>query len=287
MKIICFLRRLSRQPLVWSVLVAFCAWISPSGQAVAATITSTATPTPVSAAAPVQTPATTPATSQDTAAAPPAQTAAPVVAAPHLRLPLAFVDFAADYHPQELHPDWLAVQIGTLETVFSPPAGKTMFVLPELQPELADAFQPVEISCLLGAKSRFENLTQIDVDPHGHPLGYSLPLGKLVYVLAREERPEGINFSLHYYEAGQLRWLPDSEKDGWFFPITQATSVTQNFIVPADSYVFIYLSNRAGPPHPGSTAQPVMLYTYLILHVHPMAQPAPALAAPAPPTSIP
>jgi hypothetical protein len=226
-------------------------------------------------------------TAANTTPAAPAPTTAPSIPIPYLQLPLAFTDFAADFHARELRPQWLTVQVGVLETVFAPPAGKTMFVLPELQQELADNFQPVEISCLVGAKSRFENVTQIDTDPLGHPLGYSLPLGKIVYVLAREEQPAGIRFSFHYYEATQLHWLPNPEKDGWFVPLTQATSMTQDLMVPAEGYVFIFLSNRIGPPHPDSTARPLALYTYLIIHIHRIPQPAQALDAPAAATSSP
>jgi hypothetical protein len=281
----------------WPAIAAFLVLGQPSGQTYAADLPISApgdatsvnppveplTPAPATATAPPPTATTAPVASQNT----PDVAAEHTVVPPHLRLPPAFADFAADYHPEELHPEWLTVQIGTLETVFAPPAGKAMFVLPTLQSELADAFQPVEISCLLGAKSRFENITQIDVDPLGHPLGYSLPLGKVAYVLARAELPQGISFSFYYYESAKLRWVPNPEKAGSFMPVTEAIAEAQNLTVPADGYVFIYLSNRVGPPHPDSTARPVTLYTYVVLHVHPVPQPAPALDAPASATSSP
>jgi hypothetical protein len=201
---------------------------------------------------------------------------------------MAFSDFAADYRPQQLHPEWLTVQVGVVETVFAPPQEKALFMLEELPAALADLFQPMEISCLLGAKSRFENVTQIDIDPLGHPLGYTVPLGKIVYVLARAERPEGISFTFHYYEAGQLHWLPNPVKDGWFMPQTQATTVTEDFLVPADRFVCIFLSSRPGRPNPDSTSRPQTLYTYLILHIHPANATNPASdSAPATTTSSP
>jgi len=242
-----------------------------------------ATSAPTMAPAPTT---ATPPTSQDTPSAPTAnEVSSPPP--PLIQLPLAFADFAADYHPQELHPEWLTVQVATLETVFSPPQDKTTFVLSELPAALTELYQPMEISCLLGAKSRFENVTQIDVDPRGHPLGYSVPLGKLAYVLAREVQPEGINFSLHYYEAGQLRWQANPEKNDWFIPATQATAITQNLLVPIDRYVFFFISSRFGPPRPDSTARPQPLYTYLILHVHPLVPAAPAMDAAGATTSPP
>jgi len=300
MKIVCFLPYRTFRRTTWMVLGPLLACAGSPRLAMADNLPVSA-PQPAPAETPANAPtpppaAATPASS--TAPAPAPTTTATVPTAPtpttpaipvalHVRLPLTFADFAADFHPQELHPEWLTVQIGTLETVFSPPAGKAMFVLPELPQELADIFQPVEISCLLGAKSRFENLTQIDIDPPGHPLGYAVPLGKLVYVLARNEQHAGISFSFYYYESTQLHWLPDADKDGWFTPVTQATVATQDLMVPADGYVFVYLSNRLGPPRPDSTARPQALFTYLILHVHPVAPPAPALDAPGPATSTP
>ncbi|MGA2053455.1 MAG: hypothetical protein ABSH19_09100, partial [Opitutales bacterium] len=46
-------------------------------------------------------------------------------------------------------------------------------------------------------------------------------------------------------------------------------------------------SERAAPPHPGSTARPIVLYGYVILYIHPVMGPSHTAAAdqaPAPPT---
>jgi hypothetical protein len=72
-------------------------------------------------------------------------------------------------------------------------------------------------------------------------------------------------------------------KFGAFLPTTSGVWKNQDSLVaPADNYICIYLSARTGPPHPGSTAQQVTLYTYLTLLIHriQMAAPTPASASP-------
>jgi len=113
-----------------------------------------------------------------------------------------------------------------------------------------------------------DNFLNLDTDPLGHPLGYSLPLGRIIYFLAREERPAGVFFSVFYYDSSQLNWLPSRDTKGAFVPSMQATVVAQDLTIPVESYAFIYLSSRMGPQRPGSTSRPLPLYTYLVVHLH-------------------
>ncbi|HVU38918.1 MAG TPA: hypothetical protein VHC95_11335 [Opitutales bacterium] len=209
----------------------------------------------------------------------PAAAPAPQVTAESLKpaLPMDFDKFAADYQPKSISPPWMVLQIGTLETYFAPPAGKPAFVLPErdFSEQLKASYHPIELNCLMGAKTRFDNVTLLTLDKAGNPLGYTLPLGKIVYFLARNDSDSGIIFSLHYYDSGKdLYWIDNPAKPGAFIPVIRPTSVTQELGAPAESYTFLYLSQRVGQLRPDSTAKPLPLFTYLVIRIHRVPPPA-------------
>jgi len=198
-------------------------------------------------------------------------------AAPRPKLPLEYADFARDYKAKALQQDWLSVQVGELETFYGPPEGQTSFVLPEKKwtetPEISVNYKPLELVCVTGAKSRFDNLMLLDVDKTGHPLGYSVPLGQLIYFLAREETPDGYYFSLHYYHAEDLNWVKYASNPDMFFPVTDPLTLTQDIIAPPESYVFLLLTTRNGPAIPNTPTPSRTFYKYLVVHIHRLTQP--------------
>ncbi len=226
-------------------------------------------------------PAAAPAAASGTAA--PAATAPAVPTAQSMKptLPLEFSDFATDYQITTISPPWLAVQVGTIETYYAPPSNMASFILgpQDFRRDLAANYNPIEFSCLMGTKSRYENVTLISVDKAGHPLGYTLSFGKVIYFLARGDTPRGIAYSIHYYDSGKdLDWVPNQEKNGYYIPVIHSISVTQNYAAPADNYVFQYLSSRVGTATDKTYAKPMTLYTYLVIHVTPLVPPQSAAA---------
>lgn len=226
------------------------------------------TPEPAPAAAPAAAPAQAPAETKVTA-----ESLRPT-------LPMDFAKFASDYQAKAISPPWLVVQIGTLETYFAPPQDRaSAFVLPDRdfhnQPQFVANYHPIELSCLMGAKAKFENVTLLDLDKAGNPLGFTLPLGQIVYFVARDETEQGLLYSFHYYDSGKsMYWISNPDKDGSYLPVIQSTLITQDMGAPAESYTFITLSQRLGNQRADSTAKPLPLYTYLVIHVH--KTPAPA-----------
>jgi len=229
-------------------------------------------PKPAAAPAPAAASATAPAASTVNAL-PTAESLKPV-------LPLAFDKFAPDFNATTISPPWLTVQVGTLETYFSPPLGKTSFVLDDAtwskRPDLIASYHPIEISCLMGAKARYDNVTMINLDKAGNPLGYTLPVGQILYFLVRGESESGMLYSVHYYDSGpDLHWISNPEKDGAFIPATPGSiRVTQDLGAPLENYTLLYLSQRVGEPRPDSTARTLTLYTYLVIHIHRNSPPA-------------
>ncbi len=223
-----------------------------------------------------------PAATSATAPAAPAN-ARPSAASLQPVLPLDFAAFAPDYHAEAISPPWLNVQVGTLETNYAPPANKNAFVLEEAtwitRPDLQANYHPVEFSCLMGAKSRYENITLINLDKASHPLGYTVALGQTIYFLARGESAQGITYSIHYYDSGKdLIWVPNPENNDAYIPRILPVSVTQDLAAPAESYVFLYINQRIGELHPGSTARPLTMYNYLVIHIHRLSAITPAPA---------
>jgi len=240
--------------------------------------------TVAAAAAPV---ATSAPTNSTVPAAAPANTPS-IAASLKPVLPLDFSAFAPDYQAKAISPPWLTVQVGTLETNYGPPAGKKAFVLDastwDARADLQANFHPIEFTCLMGAKARYDNVTLLDLDKAGHPLGYMVSLGQIVYFVARGETAQGIVYTIHYYDSGKdLAWMPnpDPEKSDTYIPRLRSISVTQDLIAPAESYLFIYLTQRTGPQRPDSTAKPVTLYSFLVVHLHSVQS-----NSPAPPTGI-
>jgi hypothetical protein len=241
-------------------------------------------------------PANPPVHAPEAAAAPatsaPAEMAAPAPAVPKVTaeslrptLPMDFSKFAADYDAKMISPPWLVVQVGTLETYYAPPSDKKAFVLPERdfrnEPQFLANYHPIELSCLMGAKAKFENVTLLDLDKAGNPLGFTVPLGQIVYFVARDETEKGIIYSLHYYDSGKsMYWVSNPDKDDHFIPVIQPLMVTEDLGAQAENYAFITLSQRIGTQRPDSTAKPLPLYTYLVIRIH-------KVPAPAAPTGIP
>ena len=199
---------------------------------------------------------------------------------PRPRLPLDFADFVSDYKPKDLRQEWLTVEVGELETFNAPPEGMTSFVMPEdiwNRQQLSVTFKPMVLTCVVGSKARFDNLMMLEVDKANNPLGYSLPLGQLVYFLAMREANEGMVFSIHYYHAEEVRWIPNPNVSGSFMPVTSPTILTQDAVMPAEDYAFLYLSQRSGPVIPGAPTPPKTLYRFLVVHIHRLTPPAPPL----------
>jgi hypothetical protein len=192
-------------------------------------------------------------------------------------LPPSFADFAADFKPTELHPRWVIVQVGSVETSAAPPDNQSRyFALPSLPESIRTLYNPIEFSALLSTKSRYEKVTVIDHDVRGNPLKFSLPIGTIVYFLPREETPNGILFSFYYYDATAVQWSENPVGSGKYLPQTTVSIVDPvDFTVPSGSYVFILTSHRSGPSQTGSTARPVPLYTYLILGLREVEPPVP------------
>ncbi len=118
----------------------------------------------------------------------------------------------------------------------------------------------------MGAKTRYDNLTLFEADKAGNPLGYVLPLGQLVYFLARDDTAEGTVFSIHYYHAEELKWIPNSGAPGTYIPVTSPIVFTKDAVVPAGSYALFYLSQRVGTAVPNTHA-PKVFYKYLVVHI--------------------
>ena len=223
-----------------------------------------------------------------TAATAPATGNATPPTGPRPRLPLDFANFAPDYVPKDLRQDWLSVEIGELETFNGPPPNMPSFVMPaEMwdRQQMSVTFKPIALTCVVGSKARFENLMMIDVDKANNPLGYSLPLGQLVYFLATRETPEGMVFSIHYYHADELRWIPSSGGAGTFLPVTSPIILTQDAVMQVENYAFFYLSQRMTTVVPNTPTPAKALYKFLVVHIHrlspPSAPPPTSLALPA------
>ncbi len=180
-----------------------------------------------------------------------------------------FADFASDYKPAEMHQEWLSVEVGEMESIYKPPPDMTDFSLSEAQwkPENAVDFKPVELMCVMGAKTRSDNVMVLDADKAGHPLGYSLPLGQIIYFLARMETQDGIWFSVHLYDSTEVKWVANPTVPGTFLPVTAATVVTKDAIARAGSYSCFLLSERLAPTRPDVPIKPVTLYKYLVVHI--------------------
>jgi hypothetical protein len=187
-------------------------------------------------------------------------------------LPLDFANFAADYQPVAMRQEWLQVEVGEMESIYKPPLDMTDFSLPAAQwrPENAVDFKPVELTCVMGAKTRSDNVMVLDADKSGHPLGYALPLGQIIYFLARAETPDGIYFTVHYYDSTEVHWVANPDSPGTYLPVTQPTMVTKDAIARADAYSCFLLSERLAPSRPDVPIPPVTLYKYLVVHIHPV-----------------
>jgi hypothetical protein len=227
----------------------------------------------------------TPARADD--AAPPAATAPaqPMTTmlpapAPSLKptLPIDFADFASDYKPAAMVPEWLNVEVAIMETTAAPLPGMPSGSIPEEKwtQQMAVDFKPISMTCVIGAKTRFDNVMILDADKDGHPLGYSLPLGQIVYFLARGETSDGIYYSVHVYEASEVNWVPNPNNPGSYVPLTRATVVSKDVIARADTYTYFLLSSRVPPPRPDVPIRPATLYTYLIVHIHKLDEAPPA-----------
>ncbi|HTB62209.1 MAG TPA: hypothetical protein VK737_01365, partial [Opitutales bacterium] len=162
------------------------------------------------------------------------------------QLPLDYKDFASDYKPGPLFPEWYTVEIGLIETTLQPMANRPTGAFPEKDwPQaLAVVFKPVSLSCVVGAKTRFDNVMNISVDKAGNPLGYELPMGQIIYFLARSVNANGIYFSLHFYDNSDLKWVANPDKPNTFYPITKPTIFSQDVLVAPNSYNYFYLSQH-------------------------------------------
>ena len=144
----------------------------------------------------------------------------------------------------------------------------TIFAVNSLPNAVLSTMRAVEFSSLIGAKSRYENVTMLDHDPHGHALPFTLPMGKIVYFLARDLTSEGLDFDFYYYDSHTLQWILSPVDEGLMLPQPAVIMQKQSLVVPADKYVLMLTTMRAGPPHPGSTARPITLYGYVVLYMH-------------------
>jgi hypothetical protein len=217
-------------------------------------------------------------------AAAPAATTAPAAATattPRPQLPIDFKDFAADYKPGQLYPEWYNVEIAILETTLKPVEGQINGYFGEKDwPEaLAVIFKPVSLMCVVGTKTRYDNVMTFTVDKAGNPLGYELPLGQIIYFLARSTTANGIYFSVHLYDCTDLKWVANPEKPGTFVPVTQATIVSRDVLSKPNTYTYFLLSQHMDTVRPDSPVKPNMVYKYLVVHIHAIEQqtePAPS-----------
>jgi hypothetical protein len=185
-------------------------------------------------------------------------------------LPLDFKDFASDFDPQkkEMPQRWLSVKAAFIELGEPPPNGQQVFAVDSLPPVVVDNLKWVTFTTLIGAKSKYENVTVLDHDPHGRALGFSLPLGTTVYYLAREDTPGGLDFSFYYYDARQLSWVSSPVEQDLLLPQPVVIKQKQDLIVPPEKYIMMLTTYRMGPPREGSTARQIPLYGYVVLLVH-------------------
>jgi len=187
---------------------------------------------------------------------------------------LAFTDFATDYTPKkDLAQRWLSVRAGYVEIDQPPPASPNnstppVFSLPPPPDSILDNIHFIELTSLIGAKNRYENVTMLDHDPQGHALPFALPMGQIIYFLARQDTDNGLDFDFYYYDASSLEWIPSPVDDKLLLPKPTVIMQYQSLNVPADRYVLMPTTEHAAPPHPGSTARPIMLYGYVILVLH-------------------
>jgi hypothetical protein len=188
---------------------------------------------------------------------------------------LSFNDFAADYSPKkDLSQRWLSVRAGYIEIDQPPPSSPNpasappVFSVPSLPSEILNNIHFVELTSLIGAKNRYENVTMLDHDPHGRALPFTLPMGQIIYFLARQDTDNGLDFDFYYYDASSLEWIPSPVDDKLLLPKPTVIMQYQSLNVPADRYVLMPTTEHAAPPHPGSTARPIMLYGYVILVLH-------------------
>lgn len=209
-------------------------------------------------------------------------------------LPLDFADFAADYKPKAIYPAWLNVEVALMETTAAPLPGMATGMIPEDKwtQQMAVDFKPITMTCVIGAKTRFENVMVLEADKGGHPLGYSLPLGQVIYFLARDEEADGIRYSVHIYDAAEVNWVANPKTSGAFIPITQATVVSKDVVARANTYTYFLLSSRVAPSRPDVPVRPATLYKYLIVHIHrldepPAAQPSGLMVPPGGPAVSP
>ncbi len=191
------------------------------------------------------------------------------------KLPLAFNEFAADFKPKQITPHWLDVMTGFVELEEAPPGGQSVFVVGQLSPQAVSRLHTIEFSALVGAKARYESATIIDHDPLGHALDFTLPLGTVVYYLAREDTPKGLDFSFYYYDASALRWIASPVDRDLLLPFPVVVTQKQELILPADSYLFMLTTMRKGLSPSGGTAE-VPLYGYVVLRVHKLVAATPA-----------
>ena len=240
-------------------------------------------PAPADASAPAPLPTPTPSAPADTlvnaagtpsgqlysgvAAALPASPMAPTSV-------LSFNDFAADYSPKkDLSQRWLSVRAGYVEIDQPPPPAQNasappVFSVPSLPAEILNNIHFTELTSLIGAKNRYENVTMLDHDPHGRALPFVLPMGQIIYFLARQDTDNGLDFDFYYYDASSLEWIPSPVDDKLLLPKPTVIMQYQSLNVPADRYILMPTTEHAAPPHPGSTARPIMLYGYVVLVLH-------------------
>jgi len=224
----------------------------------------------------------------------PSASVAQTATAPKPSLPLDFKDFAADYKPTTMYPDWLNVEVAVMESTAAPLPNMPTGSIPEEKwtQQMAVDFKPITMTCVIGAKTRYDNVMMLDVDRAGHPLGYSLPLGQLIYFLARSETPDGIYYSVHVYDAAEVNWVANPNNPGTYFPVTKATVVSRDVIARPNTYSYFLLSTRTAPQRPDVPIRPATLYTYLIVHIHrldeaPVAQPTGIIVPSGGPASTP
>jgi hypothetical protein len=208
--------------------------------------------------------------------------------------PLGFDAFASDYTPKkDLVRRWLDVSVGFTELDQPPPPGpagqppQTIFYVNNLPAEIVANMHFIEFTSLIGAKSRYENVSVIDHDPHGMALPFSLPMGQIIYFLAREDTDQGLAFDFFYYDANSLNWIPSPVDQNLLLPQPTVIRQWQSLVIPADKYILMLTTERAGPPRPGSTARSVVLYGYVVLYMHLVMGPSHAAGADqpsAPPT---
>jgi hypothetical protein len=184
-------------------------------------------------------------------------------------LPLPFAEFAADFQPKQIIPRWLDVMTGFVELEDAPPPGQNVFVVEQLSPQAVARLHAIEFSALVGMKARYESAIVVDHDPLGHPLDFTLPLGTIVYYIAREDTAKGLDFSFYYYDASALRWIPSPVDRDLLLPFPVVVTQKQELILPADRYLFMLTSMRKGPPLAGGNGvAEVPLYGYVVLRVH-------------------